>query len=170
MIDNKNKGFPMLLLISDLAKKSNLFITFHIVCPYNSNMINNDLKNFIYYGRLDKINLRKLYCKVDFLILPSLIENLPTVLIECISCSTPAIAFNTGGVEEIVEHGHNGLIVNNYSPMDFLNSIIFLKNNLSFYKANCRESVSTKFSYDSAFDSYSNLYKFIIHDFNSDCC
>jgi glycosyltransferase involved in cell wall biosynthesis len=170
MIDNKNKGFPMLLLISELAKNSNIFITFHIVCPNNSKTINNDFENFIYYGKLDKFNLRELYCKVDFLILPSIIENLPTVLIESISCSTPVIAFNTGGVVEIVEHGHNGLIVNSYSPKEFLESIIFLKNSLSTFKANCRDSVSKKFSYDSAFESYSNLYKFILHDINSNCC
>lgn len=47
------------------------------------------------------------------LLMTSLSEGFPTVLIESICLGTPVIATNVGGVSEIVKNGINGLVVKN---------------------------------------------------------
>jgi glycosyltransferase involved in cell wall biosynthesis len=47
----------------------------------------------------------------DCLVLPSLSEGLPTILVEAMFCRTPVIATDVGGVPELVQHGHTGLLV-----------------------------------------------------------
>jgi glycosyltransferase involved in cell wall biosynthesis len=160
----------MLELIADFSKKSKYKLVFHIVCPISDyDSINTDY-NFVFYGRVDKFKLRDLYCKSDLLVLPSLIENLPTVLIESISCSLPVVAHNTGGVCEIVEDGVNGRLIQNYNTVSFYDAIVDVKKNLSRFKSNCRESVEFKFSYNNALNSYSNLYKSMLNDISSNSC
>jgi glycogen synthase len=47
----------------------------------------------------------------DVLVLPSLYEELGTVLIEALQVGLPAVASRVGGIPEVVEHGRTGLLV-----------------------------------------------------------
>jgi glycosyltransferase involved in cell wall biosynthesis len=47
---------------------------------------------------------------VDVLLFPSIQDNLPNTLIEAQACGTPAIAFDIPGVNEIIQHQHNGFL------------------------------------------------------------
>jgi glycosyltransferase involved in cell wall biosynthesis len=59
------------------------------------------------------------YSAADFISFTSKAENLPSVLIESMACGTPAVSFNVGGVSEIIDHGKNGLIVENRDVNEF---------------------------------------------------
>lgn len=160
-IENVNKGFPLLVEISELAKSKGISIVFEVVCPISS-PLNLDDRSFNFHGRKNKTELRDLYRRVDMLILPSLIENLPTVLIEALATSCPVIAYNTGGVSEIVEDEVNGILVKNYEAGEFLKGINQVKNNLKSFKSQARPSVCNKFDYSSAYKRYSEIYKSVI--------
>ncbi len=47
----------------------------------------------------------------DALLLPSIIEGLPGVILEAFYCRTPVVAFNTGGIKEIVISNETGYLV-----------------------------------------------------------
>ncbi len=47
----------------------------------------------------------------DVVLLPSLVDNLPTVLMEAGGCGRPVVASDTGGIPDIVENGRNGILV-----------------------------------------------------------
>ena len=159
-LENKNKGFSILSKILDSSKYNNL--SFEIVGQNIGNFKHEKIQSFNFHGRLDKYKLKKLYENSDMLILPSLKENLPTVLIESISCSCPVVAYNSGGVSEIVKDKVNGVLVHNYKADEFLNAINYIKNNLNILKFNCRSSVVNKFSHKTAFQNYLKLYEKII--------
>ena len=47
----------------------------------------------------------------DFLVLPSLHENLPQVLLEAMACGRAVVATNVGGIPEVVVPGETGILV-----------------------------------------------------------
>ena len=56
-------------------------------------------------------NLFQLYADADVLVLPSLAEGTPRVLVEARAFGCPVVATRVGGVESSVEHGKDGLLV-----------------------------------------------------------
>ena len=52
-----------------------------------------------------------LYNAASCYITPSLADNLPNTVMEALSCGLPVVAFNTGGIPEMVDHMKNGFIV-----------------------------------------------------------
>lgn len=65
---------------------------------------------FHFQGHLGEEELRALYPRLDLLLLTSLTEGLPMVILEAFAMSLPVVATNVGGVAEIVEHGVNGFL------------------------------------------------------------
>ncbi|MCM4158771.1 glycosyltransferase [Antarcticibacterium flavum] len=59
----------------------------------------------------------------DILVLPSLIEGLPGVLLEAMLCNTPVVAFNVGGVSEIVNDTTGSLVEKN-NEVEFINAVL----------------------------------------------
>jgi glycosyltransferase involved in cell wall biosynthesis len=51
----------------------------------------------------DDISLASLYSSADLTLVPSLQENLSNVIIESLSCGTPAVAFDIGGSKDIID-------------------------------------------------------------------
>lgn len=54
----------------------------------------------------------------DVLVLPSIIEGLPGVLLEAMYCKTPVVAYNVGGISEIVS-SNTGYLVEKNNEKDF---------------------------------------------------
>lgn len=77
------------------------------------------LKNIKYLGRVDYNKLAIYYTAADILIVPSLAlknrstfeEGIPRVIMEALSCGTPIIGTDNGGIKEVVETGQVGFIV-----------------------------------------------------------
>ncbi|MGD0915984.1 MAG: glycosyltransferase [Thermodesulfobacteriota bacterium] len=63
-------------------------------------------------GYLDRDeDIRTTYSAADIFVLPSLEDNLPNTLLEAMSCGTPVIGFDTGGIPDVVENGVTGMVV-----------------------------------------------------------
>jgi glycosyltransferase involved in cell wall biosynthesis len=62
------------------------------------------------YLRSDEMMARA-YSAADFLIVPSMHENLPNTLLEAMACGTPAVAYDTGGIRDALIDGTTGILV-----------------------------------------------------------
>jgi glycosyltransferase involved in cell wall biosynthesis len=62
-------------------------------------------------GYLGPAELRAAYCAADVFVLPSLEDNLPNTALESLACGTPIVAFETGGIPELVINGKTGWLV-----------------------------------------------------------
>jgi glycosyltransferase involved in cell wall biosynthesis len=100
------KGMHYILNILDKFSKN---ISFLVVGNYDIKAIH---KNIIPIGTIHDERLMALvYNAADVLVLPSLAENLPNVIVESLSCGTPVVAFDVGGIPELIHHGKNGYLV-----------------------------------------------------------
>jgi glycosyltransferase involved in cell wall biosynthesis len=64
-----------------------------------------------YLGRLyDASSLALSYSAADIFVAPSLEDNLPNTVVESLACGTPVVAFNIGGMPDMIEHQVNGYL------------------------------------------------------------
>jgi glycosyltransferase involved in cell wall biosynthesis len=69
-----------------------------------------------YLGRLnDDISLSLVYAAADVFIAPSVQDNLPNTVMESLACGTPCVAFDIGGMCDMIEHQKNGYLA---KPLD----------------------------------------------------
>ena len=59
----------------------------------------------------------------DFFVIPSIEDNLPNTVMESLSCGTPVIGFNIGGIPDMVIHNKTGLLVDINNEQDFINKL-----------------------------------------------
>jgi len=69
-------------------------------------------------GGIDNDKICDFLASVNFLVVPSRIDNLPTVVLESFSTATPVIASNVGGIPDMVEDNINGLLFENENVED----------------------------------------------------
>jgi glycosyltransferase involved in cell wall biosynthesis len=68
-------------------------------------------------------DLEEIFQAMDLMVLPSLTEGLPNVVLEAFACAKPVVATAVGGVPEIVEDGINGILVPKERPDLLANAI-----------------------------------------------
>lgn len=95
-------------------------------------------------------------------ILPSRHEPFGIVILEAASLGTPVIASRVGGVPEIVDDGHTGVLVEPDDPAALTRAICALLRNPETayrYAGNLLATVETRFPWQPAADRYAALFK-----------
>lgn len=105
------------------------------------------------------------YSAADLLLLPSLAENFPLSILESMSCGTPVVAFDTGGINEIIDHRINGYVAKYKNSEDLIKGIQFITNESNYTKLSksSREKIMTNFSENLIFEKYINIYKRLLN-------
>jgi glycosyltransferase involved in cell wall biosynthesis/peptidoglycan/xylan/chitin deacetylase (PgdA/CDA1 family) len=116
------------------------------------------------------------YSAADLFLYPSLADNCPLVVLESLSCGTPVISFNTGGIPELVTHKENGYIAeyNNIADLEF--GVNYFLGNSSLLKRaskRARKAVLEEFTQKQMVRKYQNLYEsryreFLAHPYRMD--
>lgn len=65
------------------------------------------------------------YNATDVFIAPSLADNLPTTVLESLSCGTPVVGFDVGGIPDMVKHKENGYLAKYRDSNDLADGIKF---------------------------------------------
>jgi glycosyltransferase involved in cell wall biosynthesis len=71
----------------------------------------------------DDLSLRALYSAADAMVIPSRQDNLPNTGLEAHACGTPVVAFNTGGLPDIVVDRVTGVLAEPFEPVSLAEAI-----------------------------------------------
>lgn len=107
-------------------------------------------------------NLPLYYQAMDLLVVPSINEGLSNVVLEAMSCGTPAIANNTCGNSEIIRHDEDGIIADLNTEEKLvceLKKLLLVPQKLEVFSEKARENVIKNFSLSQMVCNYSRLYR-----------
>ena len=67
-----------------------------------------------------------MYAAADVFVTPSLQDNLPNTIAEAMSCGTPCVGFNVGGIPEMIDHMQNGYVAKYKDVADLAEGIQYV--------------------------------------------
>lgn len=119
-----------------------------------------------YLGKLgDDISLALVYAAADVFVAPSIQDNLPNTVLEAIACGTPCVAFNIGGMPDMIEHQQNGYLARPYEIEDLARGIAWVLENPERHQKlshNAAEKAKREFTLELQAQRYSSLFDEIV--------
>lgn len=101
--------------------------------------------------------MAELYSKADVYVIPSRQENLSNSVLEAMSCGIPTVAFDIGGMSDMIEHKRNGYLAKPFDTEDIACGIEYCaahKDELGKY---ARQKTENEFSMKVIGDKYARL-------------
>jgi glycosyltransferase involved in cell wall biosynthesis len=164
---NKSRGADILPSLALEIKKKNInAVVIAIGRPgdysfeLESQIKKNNLENsIINLGQVPNNEIEKFYQISDLFVMPSSGEGFPRVMLESMACKCPTLAFDVGGVSEVMnETMRNELLI----PLDdrggFINQAVMIIDNMKLLNklANASYSRVKKFSTENIIEMYIN--------------
>ncbi len=113
----------------------------------------------------DDSKLASLYSAADVFVAPSIQENLANTVMESLSCGTPCVAFDIGGMPDMIEHQKNGYLARPFEPDDLAHGIAWILQDgtrRTSLAAEARMKAETEFDETLAARRYADLYEDIL--------
>ena len=114
--------------------------------------------------------IRRAYAAADVFVLPSLEDNLPNTMLEAMSCGTPVVAYDAGGIPEVVISDVTGELVPVGDTRGLAEGMLSLLFNADRRKAmgrNCRTMMEEGYSLPVQARRYTDLYQELCHNHGS---
>lgn len=165
---DKRKGFQHLQSAMKNIYMNGWGNNFEVVVFGSSEPINSlELGLKIHYlGHLPgDIALSLLYAAADVMVVPSTQENLANTVMESLSCGTPCVAFNIGGMPDMIEHKHTGYLASSFNTEDLAKGIIWVLEDDERWKVlslQARRKVENEFDIQTVAKKYADLYEEIV--------
>jgi glycosyltransferase involved in cell wall biosynthesis len=165
---NKNKGFNYLVsALQRIAKTSYQNDVVAVVLGASSPEGEQDFGLDVrFLGHLhDETSMAIAYSSADVFVAPSIQENLSNMVLEAMACGVPCVAFDIGGMPDMIEHKRTGYLAQPYKVEDIEKGILWVvdHNECGSELSNfCRQKVEAEFSDINAAKQYSALYDELI--------
>lgn len=165
VLADKRKGFAelkeaLIKLDKDKPELKN-YIVLSILGRPNSDSIADIPFECIFLGfKSSEESIMPCYHAADLFVLPSLQDNLPNMCLESLACGTPVVAFNIGGVPDMVKPPLNGFLANSVNEMAEMIDVALNKS--TFSKIEIQDDLERRFGHAALFNEYKKLYSSLL--------
>lgn len=116
-----------------------------------------------FVGRIPREDTLPYYQEADVFVLPSLNEGMSNAMLEALACGLPIVTTRTGGAEELVCEGVNGLLVKHADAQDLARALRTLAQDAELRERMGRESraLAETMSWEGVARQYVEMYDHI---------
>jgi len=161
---NQRKGFDLLLeALNDLEMRESPLEPELVV--FGNSSTSQELTSAFrahYLGQFsDDEALALLYSAADVFVAPSRRDNLPLSVQESLACGTPVVAFDIGGMPDMISHRSNGYLADPYDSEDLATGIAWClrEDRREELSEAARTTACDKFSLERNAEAYVDLYR-----------
>ncbi len=116
----------------------------------------------------DTHQIARLYNCADAFVLPSLEDNLPNTVMESLACGVPVVAFNIGGVPQMIRHKETGYLSTANDCEDLAQGIyhiLYMSNSVKMLSS-AQQFVAENYSNQLIAQQYTDLYTSLVSQSN----
>jgi len=109
-------------------------------------------------------HVQELYAEHDIFLFPSLMEGLPSVLLEAMASGMPVITTETCGMPDVVENEHNGLLILPADSIAIIRSVERLANSVELRKklGEAARETMKRYTWERAARQLEELYRRVL--------
>jgi len=164
-LKDERKGYPYLIeALHRLAEKS-IHKQLELAVlgtskPKSNSKLNLPVRYLDYVE--DVTRLVSCYSAADVFVAPSKEDNFPSTVLESLACGTPVLAFNIGGMPDLIEDKKNGYLAKPFDTADLSNGIEWIMGDKSRHEGlsqKARQKVEEEFTEDIQAKKYLRLYE-----------
>jgi glycosyltransferase involved in cell wall biosynthesis len=119
-----------------------------------------------YMGHLyDEISQVLLYAAADVTVAPSMQENLSNTVMESLSCGTPVVAFNIGGMPDLIGHKLSGYLARPFEIDDLAAGMVWVledRDRRASLSLRARQTAIDKYALKTVSNQYLALFQSIL--------
>ena len=162
---DRRKGFQLLQAALQYLEQAGCAEKFELlVVGASQPNTPNDLKLRTHYlGTLsDDVSLSLAYAAADIFVAPSTQDNLPNTVIEAFACGTPCVAFNIGGMPDLIDHQQNGYLAQPFQIEDLAHGITWVLSDEKRHQCladAARQKAEREFALEKQATRYIDLFK-----------
>ncbi len=157
-INDVRKGFELLKAALEQLKSSE---NFHLVVFGEVEKLWEDLGYPIHsLGTMnDDLMLALTYSAVDIFVAPSIQDNLPNTVLEAMACGVPTVAFNIGGMPDLIDSKITGYLAEPFDINDLVSGIKLTLEHIPEMALRSREKAKGEFTLSRQAQDYKNLFE-----------
>lgn len=113
----------------------------------------------------DEISQVLLYSAADVVVAPSMQENLSNTVMESLACGTPVVAFDIGGMPDMIDHQISGYLATPFESNDLADGIMWVlanENRRNLLSQHARQTVDERYALKVVANRYFELYQSIL--------
>ena len=136
----------------------------YVLGVFGSKTVDLGIESFevVNFGRIsDDFHLALINNAADVFVAPSMQENLANTVMESLTCGTPVVSFDIGGMPDMIIHGKNGYLAKAFEISDLAEGIKNVTTHLSD-REKIRRTMIERFSEEIIGAAYLNLYESIL--------
>lgn len=119
-----------------------------------------------YMGQLhDEIGQVLLYSAADVVVAPSMQENLSNTVMESLACGTPVVAFDIGGMPDMIDHQISGYLATPFESNDLAYGIMWVleeESRRDMLSQRARQTAVERYALQTVAHRYDALYRSIL--------